>query len=143
MEVNRNQIVSHEFNSGPILYGHGTLSKQISEEESVKWTGNIGLISLSEYIRANSNEELCGNINLINDYPADCILSNWMHINDYYWTISSDTDDSSIVWTIYRSGEIYDFSAHDDSNNALPALYLQDNLTFTGSGTSTDNFIIN
>ena len=133
-------VVSHIWNIGVVVSENNDLAMQIEGEKSYQWGGNIGLISNSEYIRANTNTEQCGTLKLVNTNYSTCKTTDWIYNNDYWWTLSPRADDSLGVW-------IVDFDGHLGSYYALiesvvrPAIYLNSNLTLSGSGTATDPYV--
>ena len=67
------------------------LSTLINNENDTKWMDQIALPTVSEYIRTNSNQSLCGTINKNNANYITCINTNWMHIYDDWWTLTPRT----------------------------------------------------
>ena len=142
----QNQIVQHDWSIGKITEGNNNLISQIDEENSTKWSGEIGLITASEYIRANSNIKKCGNFNLEANNKKECSNTNWMlNIIDipktnYFWTITAYNN--SIYSIALISGDDYDYGLvytdFDIHNPFLPVLYLSPNIKITG-GTGTQN----
>lgn len=61
ISTNYDKIISRDFKTGVIkeLF-NDDLINQIYEENQTIWNGKIGLISVSEYLRLNSNVEMCG-----------------------------------------------------------------------------------
>ena len=57
----KNVIVSHTFNVGTIL-NERSISDVIMAEQTYKWRGDIGIINMSDYLKANTNTEKCGSI---------------------------------------------------------------------------------
>ncbi|MEI3508219.1 MAG: hypothetical protein V8R01_03740 [Bacilli bacterium] len=58
-------IQSHAYGVGAVTYYNTDLTGQIADENATIWTGNIGLMSVSDYLRANTNIVQCGNFNRI------------------------------------------------------------------------------
>ena len=68
--------------------GYKDLPTQISEENATLWSGKIGLITASEYLKANSNLEQCGTYNTNQSNASICKTTNWTTINDEWLTIT-------------------------------------------------------
>ena len=104
---------------------------------------SVGLITVSEYLRANTNKEECGNFSLNNDnYYSTCKTTNWLFKNDYYWTISPDSSTSYLVF--YVSNDGYLSSSNSNTTLAvLPAITLSSDISLSGSGTAGDLYRIN
>ena len=142
--VNKDKIVNHDYNIGAVVYNNNDLAAQIVGEKAYKWNGKVGLISHSDYINANSNQELCGTDKI--NYEI-CRNNDWMYISgSYWWTLSPRADYSYIVWNVNYGGTLHDGNLTDNyanfSNGVRPAVYLTSNLSLSGSGTESDPFII-
>lgn len=137
--TNANKIVIHDFNIGEITVSNDDLAGQISDESSSTWNGKVGLITASEYIRANSNKEECGTYSLNNSNTDICTNTNWMP--ESMWTI---TPISPLWRRVVAIGEAY-FSNSVyalDSKPTVPALYLNSNTQLSGNGSESDPYTI-
>ena len=54
----KKQIVTYDFSIGSVTNNNSDLANQVSDENSKKWNGKIALLTLSEYLRTNS-ESTC------------------------------------------------------------------------------------
>ena len=150
--IDSEAIVSHDFNIGAVKGNSNNLYNQISEEKEKVWQGQIGLISTSEYIRANSNSEQCGNLSINNTNRAICVATNWIQSiipsGSYMWTINAGTSNTNYVFSINGNGDnagyVYNNNnyANLDNSNVVPVLYLSSSITLTGSGTESDPYTI-
>ena len=140
--VNKEKIVPSTWSIGAVTRNNNDLAGQIASENGTQsQSANVGLITVSEYLRANTNTELCGNLSLNNSNYSTCKTTNWLFKNDYYWTISSDSGYSRRVFNVNLLGALYG----NDSNNTyavLPAITLTSDINLSGSGTSGDPYII-
>ena len=126
---------------GPVLKGNTDLEAQIASEKKNTWTGNIGLMSASDFIRANPNTEQCGNFNLSTSNKDICKTTNYIvPSSGYLWTISPHTSDSGGL--IYAQYILSNRPAYTASIGVAPALYLKSDITLSGSGTETDPYTI-
>ena len=149
--TNKDQVASHTWSIGKVENANTDLAGQINDENSVKSEkANIGLITASEYLRANTNKTQCGNLSLNNTNRSTCKNTNWIYSlispSNFLWTISpsSSSDDSvvSIYALITYAGYINNNYA-SNSYGILPALYLtQQTKIISGEGLQTNPFII-
>ena len=138
----KSQIVAKDWSIGTITNDNNDLAQQINNENGIKLNGKVALPTVSEYIRTNSNKSECGSFNLNDDNYNKCKNTTWMYINDYWWTLSPNSDNSYTVFCV-ESGSIHDYYGADDTNTAVrPVLYLSSEITLTGSGTQSDPYVV-
>ena len=107
-------VVEHNFAIGAVTlnsdYSNMTLNDQITSENGNYWNGKVGLITASEYLRANNNTDECGSLYLNNTNYEKCRTTNYLNqilATDYtvFWTmspiinntISNVVEDDSII----------------------------------------------
>ena len=128
------QIANHIWGVGAVTYNDSSLSNAIADENETIWTGNVGLISTTDYVRASTNA-LCTSVYAYYN-SSSCYNNstnhNWMYLSDYWWTITPSApvrpeSYSSRVFSVHSDG---DFSRNDfDSSYApRPAVYLSPNV---------------
>ncbi len=135
-------IVEHEWNVGPS--GSTSLKALIDSEKSVSWNGKIGLISLSEFIRINSNARQCGTEYLYNSNSDICKSTHFLNINWSRWTLTP-TNSPNCVVTLWAD-QIGSSAVNETGSNAhaiTPVVYLKSDIILSGGGTSDDPYIIN
>jgi len=141
----QNFIQNHTWGIGGTTYKNTDLGAQIASENSVTWTGNIGLMSVSDYLRANTNTEQCGNFSLCVTNEATCKTTNYIFTlvpsSKKLWTITPYTTNKDSVFVVNNTGSVNGLAANS-STNALPTLYLKSDITLSGSGTETDPYTI-
>ena len=141
--VNKEKIVPSTWSIGAVTYGNNDLARQIAGENVTQsQSANVGLITVSEYLRANPNTELCGNYSLNNDNYSTCKTTNWLFKGSTYWTISPNAVSSSFVFLVYNDG-IVNYNDAFDTNTVLPAITLSSDISLSGSGTVGDPYKIN
>ena len=121
----KKQISRHSFGVGAVSEMDKDLANSISNENSVKWDGNIGLISATEFIRAISEDKnKCGNMELIEqDSWGTCSTLNWMYQMQIkmklydFWTITPRIGSSIDVFYTYNTGYLYYYT-----NNVNPTI---------------------
>ncbi len=142
--MSKSKIVSHTWNIGAITENNHDLDKQVKDENAVQWVGNIGLITASEYVRANTNVEQCGNLyDLYFNNNVICYVTNWMYISSTsWWTISPVDSNSHQVISVFRSDYLGAIETIYSQNYIRPVLYLSPDITLSGSGSKEEPYII-
>ena len=141
-ETAKKQISTHNFSIGGIDT-RNNLTEQINAENSKKWKGNIGLMTISEYIRINSNLEKCGTYDLYYNNSAfnkTCKPTSWMDIkqeNDW-WTLTSSITMSDYVYCGPIQGAFYD-TLPKSGNEVFPVVYLSSEVKITSGDGSSNN----
>ncbi len=137
------KVLSHSWNIGSTTY-NDNLEGQINDEQAKKWNGKVGLITVSEYLRANTNEVQCSTLNLNNDNYAICTSTNWLRISSgYMWTITATTASTQTgVFHIPANGIVLGRNVSYTNDVPRPIIYLNSNITLTGSGTQSDPYVI-
>jgi len=108
----QNLIQTHTWAVGAVISDNTDLAAQIASENGTTWSGNIGLISVSEYLRANTNTQQCGNFNLNNTNYSTCKTTNFIvPTSGYIWTISPRADYASRMFYVSSSGYVGYYSA--------------------------------
>ena len=122
------------------------------------WTGNIGLVNVSDVLKASTNPA-CTSVTdqynqLMDDSGTSTCNSNYLlDLPDEtgYWTINNAVwesgDSSRNVWFAAQyegvAGLAYNFAYLGDVGGARPVLYLRSNIQFTsGNGTKSQPFQI-
>ena len=141
--VNKEKIVSSTWSIGAVTWGDNDLAGQIASENGTQsQSANVGLITVSEYLRANTNKEECGNFILNNSKYSTCQTTNWLFKGTVYWTISPNSSDSYDVFFV-DSGGFLDSNFSYYANAVLPAITLSSDISLSGSGEALDPFVIN
>ena len=159
--IARAQIQQHVYYIGPVEYydqtGNDSINKNIAGEKMNTWTGNIGLVNVSDVLKASTNPA-CTSATEQFDQLMDSMIStcNSNYLVDLpdqtaYWTINNavweSVDSSSYVWDAAQSGGMAglgdDFAYRDSFGGARPVLYLRSNIQFTsGNGSKSQPFQI-
>ncbi len=142
----KSQIISHSFNVGPFP-DNGNVADLISSENSEQWTGKIALLTLSEFIRVNSNKSLCERLSISSN---QCANTTWLALlnYEYWWTITRTFEFGQVYYISeyswhYRSPDGYNGAYTNNYDIGVrPVLYLSSNLKFKGNGTILDPYII-
>ncbi len=140
----KSQIVAKDWSIGDVTYGNNDLADQINDENGTKWNGKVALVTMSEYLRSNNNKSSCGTFSLYNSNYSSCRNTNWMYINDSWWTLSPDADSAgndvfAVGYGDFGSG----IGGAGRMNDAVrPVVYLSSEVTLSGSGTQSDPYQI-
>ena len=139
----QSHIIAKDWSIGAITGRNNDLANQINNENSKKWNGKVALVTVSEYIRSNSNKSSCGSYNLNNTNSSTCKNTTWMYYSsDRWWTLSSHSGGFDVVNHVDLSNNIQ-FNYTTINNLAIrPALYLSSEVTLTGSGTQADPYVV-
>ena len=138
----KDNIVSHTWGIGEVEQDNNDLVAQIVSEQGTTWSGNIGLIAVSDYLRANSDMAKCGTDKTNYENYETCRNTDWMYISgSYWWTISPRAVSPFQVWDVFDAGGLGIHYA-SDAGAPRPAAYLKSDITLSGSGTSLDPFKI-
>ena len=164
--IAKTQVQSHSFNIGSVQFleesGNDSIEKNIAGEKMYKWTGNVGLINVSDLLKASTNTACKsatdhyyklrqGKITCDSNYLLDALPINEELGVIEYWTINAFSaefgDDSSSAWVAGRDPELaglnYYFAYDDGDIGARPVLYLKSDIELTsGTGTKLDPFVI-
>lgn len=138
--INKENMISHIHNVGVPNWSDSDLNSTIEDEKKYQWMGNVGLISLSDWIRANSNMTECGSDDLQYDNNSTCRRTNWMYNNDGWWTLSPYSDNVETVRNVNSLGFVDRSSIV--SIGVRPVIYLNSSINLIGDGTKDNPYII-
>ncbi len=131
----QNKIVSHDFSVGVVSENNNDIVNQIQSENMTKWNGKIGFISVSEYLRANSNYSQCRTYQL-NNSNSVCKNTNWLVTSYKWWTISEFNN--YLTYYINDDGNVYG-NELINSYAVRPVLYISSSVQITGGDGSQSN----
>ena len=160
-EIARAQIQQHVYYIGPVEYydktGNDSISKNIAGEKMNTWTGNVGLVNVSDVLKASTNPACTSATDQLNqmiDSGISTCDSNYLvDLPDEtgYWTINNaHTESSNYSESVWDAAQIEGmiglgsvFADIDDINGARPVLHLRSSIQFTsGNGTKSQPFQI-
>ena len=139
--VAQSQIATKDFSIGSVTYGNNDLATQITSENSSKWNGKIALVTVSEYIRSNSNKNNCGTYALNLDNYSSCKNTTWMFNSSMnWWTLSPYAGSSDNVFRVLSNGSVYYYRVNYGTGAAVrPVVYLSSEVKITGGNGSQSN----
>ena len=140
----QSQITSHDFSIGYTILD-SDLPRSINTENATKWNGNIALITVTEYVRANSNKSSCGSSHLhffVNE--STCYMTNWLsQENSYWWTLSRTSGSGSAYYIDDFSRDLIGADVNKLPREVRPVLYLSSNIKITsGDGSKSNPYTI-
>ena len=144
------QVVSHNFNIGGLTSFNNDLPTILSNEKNTKWNGKIGLITVSEYLRSNTQSSMCSTISSNNNYSNECYKTTWMYTASNYWTMTKDSLYNENE-TVYLKDITYNITVFNvksngdimDAKYAKPVLFLSSEIKIIGgTGTQSDPYQI-
>ncbi len=162
----KTQVQSHTFNIGSVQFldvsGNDSIQKNIAGEKMYQWTGNVGLVNVSDLLRASTNiactsatDEMNAVMQEVLKETCGSYLTTMSPINEElggigYWTMnafSAESDDDSYrVWyaAFYQGVGVFGGNdAYVDYYGARPVLYLKSDIEITGGdGTKGNPFVI-
>ena len=149
--TNADKIVSHTWSIGAVTNNNSDLAGQITAENGTQSQSvSVGMITASEYLRANPNTEQCENMSINNTNNTTCRTTNWMQSivpsGGFLWTISPNASDSYSVFYVNggssSAGRLDYNNAEDFSNGVSPVLYLSSDIALTGDGSQGNPYQI-
>ena len=117
---------------------------------STTWTGKIGLIYVSDYGYASTDNECRNDIrtgvkaNASSMIYTDtkCKNNNWLHKQSTYWTLSSSYSSNKSVFYIFSLGTAHRAYTYI-SADVFPSLYLSSNVSISsGDGSSSNPYLL-
>ena len=163
-ETAKTQVQSHAFNIGSVQYldesGNDSIEKNIAGEKMYQWTGNVGLVNVSDLLRASTNIACTSATDeykaAFEDTPRETCGSYLTSFNEEFGRIGYLTmnaysaesgDRSNNVWyaAFLQGVGVFGYSNADidDGYGARPVLYLKSDIEITGGdGTKGNPFVI-
>lgn len=163
----KTQVQSHTFNIGSVQFldvsGNDSIQKNIAGEKMYQWTGNVGLVNVSDLLRASTNiactsatDEMNAVMQEVLKETCGSYLTTMSPINEElggigYWTMNAfsaeSVDYSDCVWNAAFYQGVGGFgnsrAGSDGRNGARPVLYLKSDIEITGGdGTKGNPFVI-
>ena len=137
----QSQIVAKDWGIGAVATDDNDMANTISDENSKKWNGKVALVTVSEYLRSNSNKNNCGSFSLNNDNYNSCVNTGWMDTKtvSYWWTLSPDAGFSGNSFKVGSNGYVYNGFVTTNANTVRPAVYLSSEVKITGGDGSQNN----
>ena len=137
-----NLITSHTWNVGTVSDEETNLQTSVNEEKKETWDGKIGLMNVTDYVKASTNSACTSVSAYLNE--ETCYESsdtyNWIYIDiatdsEFLWTIAPILDDPYLVWVVNSDASVLGGTIAADRAGVAPVLYLSSNISLEGKGT--------
>ena len=145
----QSKIVTHLFNVGVTKISETSLSNTITQEQTYKWKGKVGLMTPSDYVKASTNSACTSVYAYFNTSSCynNSATHNWIFAGPaakvYSWTSSpSSYSPAYFVFIVSSGGRLYGSSAYY-SYGVAPVLYLSSDIILTGEGTEGSPYTLN
>lgn len=141
--LNQDKIINHDWSIGSVEDRESDLKTQVEDEVENTWNGKIGLITASEFLRTNSNQETCGTL-WNNDYNYEqCQTTNWMYTSESSWmTLTPGSRGTPApIFAVNQYGRV-GLGSVTSSHGVRPSLYLSSDVVLGGTGTQSDPYTI-
>ena len=140
-----NLITSHTWNVGAVNVEETNLQISVNEEKKETWDGKIGLMNVTDYVKASTNS-VCTSVNVYNSNSScynNSDTHNWIFASldyTYSWTIAPYHDPTdptvySLVFFVSDDGHVDLDVAINNEIGVAPVLYLSSNISLEGKGT--------
>ena len=147
LSSDKNYIVSHNFNVGPITWYQD--SRSISDvitdwsqtESEYIWNGKIGLLSVVDILKANTEKTTCimeKNESTFDPDQYDCHLNTYIRSQTNMFLINPRFHLVSVVGRV----KINDATAIHSDNTFAVSFYLDSNIKLCGLGTKNNPYEI-
>ena len=84
---------------GAVTMNNDDMASQIVSERGTTWTGNVGLLTHSDYLRANTNKAQCGTDKVNFSNYRTCKDTDWLYTSSSaWWTISPSSSNTTSSW---------------------------------------------
>ncbi len=141
----KNQIISKDWSIGSVIRNNN-LSDQINDEKTKIWNDKVALITASEYLRSNSNQNNCGTLSKYNNNYSTCKNTTWLYSTSYVqnlYTLTPDANQSDHVFAIFgytnqKAGQINDYFVKYEGA-IRPVVYISSEIQITGGDGSQSN----
>ncbi len=154
----KEQMTTHAFNIGAVdrLDQSGaendSIEKNIEGEKMYTWTGYVGLVNVSDILRASTNH-LCTSVSIsyngTNECNSNYLLDRGTTSELFYWTINPDSRESggraNRVWRGIVNNSVaavYTDSANYNTDAPRPVVFLKSSIVLSGNGTQSSPFKI-
>ncbi len=144
-----NLITSHTWNVGTVNDEETNLQTSVNEEKKETWDGKIGLMNVTDYVKASINSACTSVSAYLNEETCyeNSDTHNWIYIDiatdsEYLWTIAPILDAPHIVWCVSSAPGAFDGFGAINPYGVAPVLYLSSDISLEGDGTSNSPYTV-
>ena len=135
-------IQNSKWTVGPVTMNNDDLAAQIASEKGSTVEGNVGLLTHSDYLRANTNKAQCGTDKVNFSNYRTCKNTDWLYTSsNAWWTVSPSSANTNTSWQITAAGDINAYSV-TNNRGVRPSVYLKSSITLSGQGTKSNPYKI-
>ena len=144
----KNQMEDYKFKTGNLLR-RKNINTTLGLEKKTLWEGKVGLLNLSDWLLATTNNECNPLINAW--YNSDlgighdnykCSFNNYLFkTTSVWWLLNPVYDLTAYVYAISVNGYIDTYHSYY-SLGVRPVAYLKNTVSLTGTGTGLDPYLI-
>ena len=144
--LTKSKLVAHTFNAGLVSEGSSITTAQ-SEASAVTWTGNVGLLDIVEILKSSNS----GVATITANQLSSSYLLGLANESNQYWTMNGSSGNTFDVWTVSygrmigkkRASRLTQVNGSTTTSFiAKPVFYVNGNIKISGTGSSTDPFIV-
>ena len=145
-----NLITSHTWNVGAVNGEETNLQISVNEEKTETWDGKIGLMNVTDYVKASTNSA-CTSVYAYAAAQSSCYdnsaTHNWIFAGhaakSLLWAIAPCSHSSAhCVFYVNNNGRLYYGNYANYSLDAAPVLYLSSDISLEGDGTSNSPYTV-
>ena len=138
-------IINHDFKMGSIDYEQTTINGTITQENKYKWKGKIGLLNVTDFMRASLDTN-CKDIISARTETYPCKNDNYLvqSMDDLmWWTMHAYYDVTNRPVYISNNGFISStYAASYTDIYVRPVFFLSSDIILKGNGTETNPYVI-
>ncbi len=149
-------VMNHVWYFGWVHMEGDNISQTETEEKRYSTNSTIGLVSVSDYMKSNTNVDGCWPVLFsIGDGDKICPATTWMYQTSSYWLINamgySTCNPSSYlvscfstrgVANAHKRGVIFNSFPGWEGAGIVPAIYLKSEVQLSGTGTKQNPYRI-
>lgn len=129
-----NIVLNSSFNVGEVSTDHKDFKTVMMDEEKSKANLNVGLLTVSDFLRASNDLECRENYLYDSKNAEACFVSNYLSISGKKYFLANTSEGS--IWTFSGSNSLILTSATSQAVR-LPVIYLKGTSQLQGSGVGT------
>ena len=150
-ETAKQQIQEHSFYIGAVSdeQEYSSIEKNIQGEKMHTWAGNIGLVNVSDVLKASTKSacQSAGDSSECSSYLTEIEIPLTSGVGGF-WTINAYADASDSAWYVfpssgYQNGKVYFTMAFRALYGVRPVVFLKSSTQFiSGTGTKDNPYMI-
>ena len=143
-----NLITSHTWNVGTVNAKETNLQTSVNEEKKETWDGKVGLMNVTDYVKASTNS-VCTSVKAYYN-TSSCYNNNATHnwiyagpaAKSWSWTIAPYSNSDAYDVFVVSSGGFLSYYGAFSSSGVAPVLYLSSDISLEGDGASNSPYTV-